>query len=62
MSENTNTLFTAKKLTVAVFDHDNTDESRVLYNYLDRTQKLTSIKDDNEQLLMNYFSEMWIMC
>ena len=48
MSENTDNLFTAKRLTVAVFDHDNTDESRVLYNYLDRTQNLTSIKDDNE--------------
>ena len=62
MSENTDTLFTAKRLTVAVFDHDNTDESRVLYNYLDRTQNLTSIKTTTKRLLMNYFSEMWIMC
>ena len=55
MSENTDTLFTAKRLTVAVFDHDNTDESRVLYNYLDRTQKLTSIKDDNEAIADELF-------
>ena len=55
MSENTDTLFTAKRLTVAVFDHDNTDESRVLYNYLDRTQNLTSIKDDNEAIADELF-------
>lgn len=55
MSENTDTLFTAKKLTIAVFDHDNTDESRVLYNYLDRTQNLTSIKDDNEAIADELF-------
>lgn len=55
MSENTDTLFTAKRLTVAVFDHDNTAESRVLYNYLDRTQNLTSIKDDNEAIADELF-------
>lgn len=38
-----------------MFDHDNTDESRVLYNYLDRTQNLTSIKDDNEAIADELF-------
>ena len=41
----------------------NTDEKpRAVINYLDRTQKLTSIKDDNEAIADELFSEMWIMC
>lgn len=42
--------FKAEQMKISVFDHDNTPESRALYDYLADTQQLVNIKDDNETI------------
>lgn len=48
--------FTSTKVKIAVFDHDNTAESKALYDYLDETQNIISIKEDKESMADELFN------
>lgn len=51
-----NNIFEATSLNIAVFDYDNSDLSHALYNYLDSTQNIVNIKDDNETICDELFN------
>lgn len=46
----TEVVYNDAKVKVAVFDRDNTVLSRSLYEYLDKTQELVTIKDDKDSI------------
>lgn len=46
----TEVVYNDAKIKVAVFDRDNTALSKSLYDYLNKTQELVSIKDDKESI------------
>ena len=50
--------FSETKITMAVFDHDNTTLSNALYNYLNETQDITQLKEDRDLLIENLYSQM----
>lgn len=56
MNSNNNNIFEATSLNIAVFDYDNSDLSHALYNYLDSTQNIVNIKDDNETICDELFN------
>lgn len=47
--------YAATKINIAVFDYDNSECSRALYDYLDSTQNIISIEDDNEAIADELF-------
>ena len=47
--------FKTSKIDVAVFDHDQTEVSQALYNYIEQTQNLVTIEDDRESIADNLF-------
>ncbi len=51
----TEVVYNDAKVKVAVFDRDNTVLSRSLYDYLDKTQDLVTIKDDKDSITDELF-------
>lgn len=51
----TEVVYNDAKVKVAVFDRDNTVLSRSLYDYLDKTQELVTIKDDKDSITDELF-------
>lgn len=51
----TETVYNDSKVKVAVLDRDNTVLSKSLYDYMDRTQKLVTIKDDEDSITDELF-------
>lgn len=54
-SSNTVTEYSASKVPIAVFDHDQTTASHALYDYLAQTQKIVTISEDKESIADELF-------
>lgn len=50
-----NESFSADKEQIAVFDYDNSEESKALYKYLDHTHTIINIDDNNEAIADNMY-------
>lgn len=49
-NDNLNSTFTESKVDIAVIDHDNSEISQALYQYLDTTQNIVSIEDNRDKM------------
>lgn len=45
-----NNTFSSSKISIAVFDYDKSEESKALYDYLDRTHSIMKINDNQEEI------------